>query len=574
MTRGKALTRVAVIHPIESYWLSVGPNNAGDERDIRDQAFGDLTNWLLHGLIDFDFISESLFPGQVSRKRRKGKLIVGACEYDVVILPNLKTIRSTTLKILREFSKSGGKVIIAGSAPSLVDAGVPSSNPTIENSKSILWSQQDILHSLEEHRELGITIEADLPKDKFLYQMRKDGEDRYVFICNRDRNSPVPTRVRVKGSWALDKMDTLTGEESKIDGQVSKGWTIFPYRFEGCESLLLRLSPSSTSTARSTFASTVLGKASEMISDIILEDVRLSEPNVLVLDYAQFKLNDDPWSEEEEVLRVDNIVRGRLGFHYKGQLIKQPWVFSPDERAPKARLSMRFALHSDFTVSEGCMLALEDSDSIIIQVNDVLIPTCDSASVGGDNWWVDQDIHTVPIPRYLIHRGTNTVTLSMDFGALTNLERIYILGNFSVSLNGHEKSIQPIKRSPITWGDIVPQGFPFYVGNLVYKCSFTVPSSTKSSKSRVTLSVPQFSSPVIAVHNSKSREKIGRIALQPHKIDIGEWEAGKQEIEITAFGNRYNSFGHFHAPEWVTNCYPGIWRSMSSRSLLNSDDCD
>lgn len=169
MTRGKALSRVGVIHPIESYWISFGPNGNGDERGIRDQAFGDLTNWLLHGLIDFDFISESLLPGQI-RKGPKGKLSVGACEYEVIILPNLKTIRSTTLKVLRNFAKSGGKVIIAGSAPSFVDAAIPASNPEIETSKSILFSEQSIISSLEAYRDLRIVINGDVPKDKFLYR--------------------------------------------------------------------------------------------------------------------------------------------------------------------------------------------------------------------------------------------------------------------------------------------------------------------------------------------------------------------------------------------------------------------
>jgi hypothetical protein len=43
MTRGKAVTRVGVIHPIESYWLAFGPNGSGDEMGNRDQAFKDLT---------------------------------------------------------------------------------------------------------------------------------------------------------------------------------------------------------------------------------------------------------------------------------------------------------------------------------------------------------------------------------------------------------------------------------------------------------------------------------------------------------------------------------------------------
>lgn len=565
MTRGKAVARVAVIHPIESYWLSFGPNGAGDEMGARDQAFGDLTNWLLHGLIDFDFISESMLPGQVGRKASKGKLAVGACDYDAVILPNLKTIRSTTLKILRAFSKAGGKIIIAGSAPCLVDAAIPITNLAIESSKNVLWSQQSILESLEGLRDIRIIPDKDDLNNEFLYQMREDGDDRFVFICNRDRNYPVPTTVQIKGHWDVIKMDTLTGEESKLQVWIGKNWTIFPYNFEGCASLLLHLSPSYAESLAPYTRQLLLKdeRSSSVAPEIKLESVELSEPNVLLLDYAEFKIDDGGWAAQEEVLRLDNIAREQLGLVYKGGEIKQPWSFSKGEREPVARLSMRFTIQSDFTITETSLLALEDAEKITIHVNDVSVPVNSTAEASENNWWVDTGIKTVEVPPFLIHKGTNTVTLSFPFGALTNVERVYLLGNFSVALSGHETVLQPIKAHPITWGDIVPQGFPFYVGNVIYKVSFTVPPQRKTSKIGVTLWVPHFSSPVLTVHDER-KGKIGTIALQPRTIDLGKLEEGEHELEITAFGNRYNSFGHIHTPLWVGNCGPYAWRSKFS----------
>lgn len=419
LTRGKALTRVAVVHPIESYWLSFGPNGAGDEMGARDQAFGDLTNWLLHGLIDFDFISESLLPGQVGRKASKRKLAVGECEYDVVILPNLKTIRSTTLKILRDFSKAGGSVIVAGSSPRFIDASTPITSLAMERSKNVMWSQQSILESLEEYRDLRIIPDGEVTNDKFLYQMRQDGNERFVFICNRDRNYPVSATIQLKGRWDIVNMNTLTGDETRLKVHVGRSWTMIPYRFEGCASLLLRLMPSSLSLFEPMPQQSVFVVSPKIAPEITLEEVKLSEPNVLLLDYAEFKIDDGEWSAQEEILRLDNIARGRLGLVYKGGEIKQPWCFSPAEREPKARLTLRFTLRSEFTITERSHLALEDAQSITIHVNDVVVPTSDSPDDGGDGWWVDRQIRTVPIPSFLIHKGTNTITLSFPFGALT-----------------------------------------------------------------------------------------------------------------------------------------------------------
>ena len=59
LTRGKALCRVGVVHPVESYWLHWGAKeNTEAIRAQMDERFQNLTAWLLRGMIDFDFISE------------------------------------------------------------------------------------------------------------------------------------------------------------------------------------------------------------------------------------------------------------------------------------------------------------------------------------------------------------------------------------------------------------------------------------------------------------------------------------------------------------------------------------
>ena len=60
LTRGKPVVRVGVIHPIESYWLYWGPRQQTQGiREEMDENFKKLTQWLLFGLIDFDFYMRS-----------------------------------------------------------------------------------------------------------------------------------------------------------------------------------------------------------------------------------------------------------------------------------------------------------------------------------------------------------------------------------------------------------------------------------------------------------------------------------------------------------------------------------
>jgi hypothetical protein len=563
MTRGKAVTRVGVIHPIESYWLAFGPNGSGDEMGNRDQAFKDLTIWLLHGLIDFDFISESLLPEQANKSQKGKRLQVGKCEYDVILVPNLRTIRSTTLEILQNFTGAGGKVIIAGSTPEFIDAQLPNHAPVIPQAKSIFWSRQCVLEALQQYRELRILTEQGSLTEKLLHQMRQDDKDRFVFICNTDRNSEVDTTVGLKGQWKVEKLDTFTGVGNFISSYTNNDWTFFPYRFEGCGSLLLRLSPSSSSPIsyqRPTFSSQALKSS----TDIALSSITLSEPNILMLDYASYKLDSEPYSQSTEVLRIDNIIRSRLRIPAKGSAWKQPWTVPASERAPRTHVTLCFTFTSHFDIIEPTKLALEDPSTMKIQVNDLVLP---SESV--DGYWVDEAIKTIPIPANIIKKGTNTILLSFPFGILTNIERVYLLGSFSVSLKP-QPSILPLDLKTLTWGDITTQGLPFYVGNVIYHCNFSLPSTIlDSKKTTTTLSVSSFFSPVLSIHDTSTNEKLGRIAFQPHTLSL---PTDIQSISITAFGNRYNAFGHIHLQDGITDqCWPDIWRSRFTFFLPQFD---
>ncbi|KAE8447014.1 hypothetical protein EG329_011148 [Mollisiaceae sp. DMI_Dod_QoI] len=569
MTRGKPVTRVAVVHPIESYWLAFGPNGSGDELGRRDQGFGDLTNWLLHALIDFDFISESLLPSQTPSKPRGKGLQVGHCEYDVVIVPNLRTIRSTTLKVLRDFAKRGGKVITAGSAPELVDAQFPDTLPVIHQSSSVFWSEQAIISALEEHREIRITTDQDRLAETLLHQIRQDGDERFVFICNTDRNNAYQTTIHLKGIWKVEKLDTLSGDESILPSSHNGGWTTSPYRFEGCASLLLRLYPTKHTVPPHITISITDLETIRTIVPMNLESIALTEPNVLMLDYAQYKLNQDEWSSPTELLRIDNILRSRLNIPRKGMAWKQPWAVPKSERKPLGFVKLRFKFHSDITLTEGTKLALEDPETTSITANGLFIPHegANTPRNNTENYWVDESIRTLDLPPKIITKGENTIELSFPFGILTNIERIYLLGDFGVDLNGEggRPNLTSLNLSRLSWGDITKQLLPFYVGNIIYQCSFTNPTSDNSAQaplaSTATLHVPNFSSPVLTVHSTSSK-KLGTIALQPHTLSLDQLAPGKSKISITAFGNRYNSFGHIHLRDGITNqCWPDIWRT-------------
>ncbi len=203
-----------MIHPVESFWLAYGPKDRNfEELEYREQAFADLTKWLLLGHLDFDFICESLFASQTPLDNIGKTLPVGQCEYDVVILPNLRTIRSTTLERLKLFK---GTIICAGTTPTLVDAKPGSAE--IPGSVTLPWSKARILAALHPYRDLDMTVsESTLYRtqgyraDSLIYQMRAEGDERFVFIANTDRREPCPVCVVIKGEYKVTVSGILSG---------------------------------------------------------------------------------------------------------------------------------------------------------------------------------------------------------------------------------------------------------------------------------------------------------------------------------------------------------------------------
>ncbi|KAK8869493.1 hypothetical protein IAR55_000058 [Kwoniella newhampshirensis] len=533
MTRGRPVTRVAVIHPVESYWLCFGPKDKNsEETDYREQAFAQLTEWLLQGHIDFDFISESLFPELTPLNKIGNILPVGKCNYEVVIAPNLSTIRSTTLERLQRFASQGGKVIVAGNAPTLVDVQMPASPLSIPGSVALPWSKAQILSAVHPYRDIDMI-------------MREDGEERFVFICNIDRKESCPVTITLRGEWAVQVLDTLKGTSWEAATEQAGGRTRFKYWFDGCESIVLRLSPGKSSTSAKD--QTILRKHYKQVEDVKLRSVTLSEPNALLLDYCDYKWNDEEWQGPEEILAVDQLMRRRLGFFLKGAKFRQPYTIPQEQRKGAGRLRLRFRINSTYDV-ESSQLAIESPDKVKAFLDGQAI------ELNSTGWWVDKSIKTVDLPS--IGQGQHHLELEYDYGMLTNLERVYVLGDFGVEVRGRRASIVPLDLDTLEWGDVTRQSLPFYSGNITYHCTF----DSKSDREPLAIRVAYFAGPAVSIDVDGTRATL--LVHEPYAFELGKVSQGTHRIDFTCYGNRHNAFGAIHlVPNKTDWLNADSWRS-------------
>ena len=546
MTRGKAIVRVGVIHPIESYWLHWGPSEqTALERQQFDTNFQNITQWLLFGSVDFDFIAESLLPDQCPTA--SAPLQVGEMAYDVILVPGCETLRATTLARLEAFAAAGGKLVFLGSAPSLIDARPDPRGAALAAKTALLpFSRAAVLSAVECVREVEIRNTSGALSGNLLHQLRQDGDDRWLFIAhgtepyNKDVSNRQDIRLTLNGSWTPTLYDTITGEIHPMPYKTENGKTILETGLYDYDSLLLKLSPAEEGAS---YAAPAAAKPS--LRPIAVPNAlpyTLGEPNVVVLDVAEYALDDEDYAPAEELLRADNVCRKRLGWPQRAGAIAQPWTVAPEPIEHSIRL--RFTVNTEIPL-RNALLALEDAETAKIMLDGVIVPSV----VTG--YYVDKSIKKVALPP--ITAGTHKVEIILPFGRRTNVEWCYLLGDFGVRVRGTEVTIVPPTET-LAFGDICTQGLPFYGGTITYRLDFV------SNGGRVNLRIPHYRAAVLTV--AVDGKETATVAYPPYQLSLGTLGAGAHKLEITAYISRQNAFGPLHLSDRrVTWIGPNSWRS-------------
>ena len=536
LTSGSPLVRIGVIHPVESAWLRRGVNTLDHPYLSKlDQAFNQMVHDLLDASLDFDFIAESLLPKQ-ERDRDQPELQVGEMAYQVVVVPDLETIRESTLKSLQRFMARGGQVVVMGSLPQRCNGEI-----SVLPARMLAGAQQinpdglSLVEALEPWREISILNVHRSPVSQVNYQIRQCGEERILYCANRrsEKSNTHPWRnpelkdgcIRIRGCWTVTELDTAEGSEKACSFRQSEGWTEVSWDLDPQSHRLLRLAPGEGACTLSAYAWEMWGACPEPVS------VTTEEPNVLLLDHAAWQLNDDAWQDAEDSLVTQRKLAEQFGWPDWGQ------PYSVKDPGPPQRVTRRFQIDcaGDFP---GVQLVCERLKSATLRLDGQALETVP------EGWWVDQDLPTMTLPDLKAGKHHLEITLELD-AVDRHLEWCYLLGDFAVETRGAHAKLVPAGEE-ICWGDVVPQGLPFYGGNLEVETEIDV-----SEAGTYALRCPAFGGPLLRVYCDD--RDCGPILTAPWRIGLGALSPGPHKIKIRAYGNRYNSFGSLHnnRPDWV-----------------------
>ena len=521
MTKGKPVVKIAVINPVESAFLLFGCNEQlSIKRQQLDSNYKQLSDWLLNEHFDYDFISEALLPSQLNN----GK--IGEMDYEVIIVPNVITLRSTTIACLKELNEKGKKIIFLGSYPQYTDAS--KAEFSCSDMPLVRWDKCELIKELNPYRSLSIINRNGSEADDLIYNLRKDNKKQYLFIAhivkNKDLN-PQKINVVMPGKFNVHLYDTATGTYYKTNTRHVNDCTHTTLNIYSLDSVLLEYCDSKTARIQK-------AKQNYVSHTYAQSPVRyeLNEPNVCLLDCARYKIGDAPFGETENILRIDDIIRTQMGLLKRCDVVKEPWTIQVNK---SENIQLKFTVESEIETS-GISLAYENHEQTEVIFNGKKLDTTPNG------WYADRSIKTISLPGLI--KGKNEIILKIVFHEKTDLENIMLLGKFGVSVSGRNVKITSLPDT-VCWGDLSTQGLPFYGGNITYKLG---------KCNHKAIQVKDYKGGLISINDSK------RIFNPPYITEISDAD----EVSITLYGNRYNTFGPLHRNTNTGHAgHPNSWRT-------------
>jgi len=532
LTRGVAVSRVAVLHPIETYWTKYcSEAESAAERAELDKNFADVCNWLLRNSVNFDYISESTLP--MLAKEPSSSLKVGLMEYSTVIVDSCENLRPYTIKLLSEFARAGGRLILSGNLPHLSGGRSSAEAAALADVATLVipHSKSDLISAVAPERDVVIKNADGTVTESYLYTRRRDGDTDWIFIAAADAPEllHIPTKkkiaITVKGMYKVSLYDTVSGDIYPIEFKTENGNTVIYSDMFDFDSLLLRLDATSEHSCYEPEAFDIVRYD---IDTSFVTDYRLEEPNVLVLDMAEWSLDGGSIHKREEILRIDEIIRKKLGLTLRAIKTVQPWAVAnePEDH----RVYLRFNFRSDIEYKDA-VFALENLRSAEIKFNGIVVDTTPTG------YYVDFEIPTCRLG--MIKKGENILEISFPFGVRTDMENCFVIGNFGVACRGREARITALSED-IAYGNAANQGLAFYGGNLTYDTHISLDEDTA-----LEFEISYYKGALVRV--AVDGRDMGYIWKAPFRLVTPMLSAGEHSVSYTVYGNRFNTFSGLHS---------------------------
>ncbi|HEY2343849.1 MAG TPA: hypothetical protein VGH90_12485, partial [Chthoniobacteraceae bacterium] len=543
--QGERVCDVLVVNPVESAWAQIHPGWArwlgavDPELERLELVYRELFGWFAAAHLDFDYGDEDHLArfGKIEGDVGQPVFRVGAASYRVVVVAGMITMRRSTLHLLNAFQAAGGAVIFAGSPPGYLDA-IPSESAWKLAARAVSVALDEVSLTDAVRRAscypLRVTDPNGAASNDLLCQVRRDDERWIVAVVNTSENHAhhgICLSLGAEGT--VEEWDCASGRRyahpAEAGGQVTK-WTIdLPPLGERVFVVVAK-----HSEALSKRPPLLLGESKPLAGAF---SYALDEPNICVLDFAEYQLGGGPWQPAAEILQIDEAVRSALGFEQRSGVMLQPWAAAKlPADARSAPLHLRFRFEVDHLPSAPVELLMENPRAFRITLNGAEIAPPSSPA-----WFIDPCFQCISVALNALHPGENVIELQTDFTPRFDLEAIYLLGAFGVKLGDATPRLVSLPERLETF-DAAGQGLPFYSGKITYR--LPLPDDA-TKESRLEIDLGKFGGAVAQIRAPGEEQGI-LVCWPPYRVEVSELAARHRELLCDVWLTRRNTFGPLH----------------------------
>jgi hypothetical protein len=539
VSAGKREVNILVIHPIGTVWSEYNPldtkNSFTNLYTLYNKPLEELSKKLMGNKLDFHYGDEILMEEHASVT--KGKFILGAFEYDTVIIPPCNRLTHNTVRLLKEFARmAGNERLIVMEGSKLTDLSEFTQAGTVS----------DVIKLLDEYYPNRIkTIDKITGKnsDDIFVHERNTGEGKSIFIANTNKDKEVDATLLIPETKDIKVLDLMNGEAYNAPAYEKDSMMEMDILFQPGGSVLLIADGNlpKCPNAPVFFDSGVAFSKGESVIECADKCV------VDILD--------------ENVLLINNVT---LFLNGQKVLDNKPISMACHDHFYKAEDGTPFVAEYEFEslcIPEGEILAIiesaENLGKIMINGEEVKPRKCsDNTDVYDERYnWKDVNFVKVPITGHVII-GKNILRLEGvkinnitgpgfhigvdDFKNYkpTEVEAVYIVGNFYVESYDRKKFVIANRKEIDNTRDIAKDGYHFYSGKACYKTKI----ECNNTKGKTFLKIDDANCACMRlIVNGKY---VGTKLWYPFVYNVSDYiKEGKNDIEIIISSTLFNLMG-------------------------------
>ncbi len=534
---GKFHPQLLVIRPLESEFI----------KGYDDKEFtGDLLmvmEQLQAAHYDYDLGDEQIMADTAYITNQS--IQIGSMAYQNVMLPDMISIRKSTVDLLLQLINKGGKIFQSGRFPKYIDGIEDSLTLKQLQQLCISLNKNKITEELPTHLAASVTIKGS-DSQQVWSMVKQTPKGNIVQLYNTSHTKGAFITIRshfFKNNLVL--WNPGKSQCYQLHANSNKEFSLF---IPASSSIWL------TGDKLSNEARNIENYQLPSTQQAVLQlpnqwkGTRLN-PNAITLDFASYSVdNGKTYSKNEPVIGILERLNQQ---EYKGNLIlKYQATFN--------------------TIPDTCKLVIETPDAF-----DKITFNKQSITINNGDYYLDHSFKTANVEDF-IKTGINTIEFQMPFEAAnpisskqkerigTELESIYLIGNFAVKGNNptvlwetQKNSTGNFKKSP-AYGfesfsiekeqsditqNLTLEGYPFYKGSFLLEQTFVMENLDDAQQ--YYLNFDQCHATVFEI--SINNQNFEPICWSPYQLNISKaLQKGENHIQIKLTNSLRNLLGPHH----------------------------